>query len=97
MAKRKPVSVFGSTSKKELEDVSKKIMEKTAKPATESKHSPTPRPKVTKKVPKIKEKLKTLYLKEQKHQEAKINAARRGMKLNEYAEYLIDKDTAELS
>lgn len=99
MAKaRKPVSVFGSTSKEELESVSKKIMAKTAKPAVEPKHAPTPPKKrtVKKKVEEVKVKLKTLYIPEDKHQEAKINAARRGMKLNEYAAWLVSKDTKEL-
>lgn len=96
--RKKPVSVFGSTSKKELEDVSKKIMAKTAKPTAEPKHSPTPSRTTPKKEKKevANVKLRTLYISEEKHQEAKINAARRGMKLKEYAAWLVSRDTKEL-
>ena len=86
MAKKKTNSILDSSTE-ELKNIGKSIMKQA-----EAKKQP-PKPKST---PTEKSRDKALYVSVDKHQQARIQAAKRNMKIKEYITFLIDEDEKHL-
>ena len=94
MAKKRSGNILDA-SNEELKNIGKTIMKK----AEEKKEAPAPKPqKKAKPKPQVKPKSqekgrdKMLYVAPEIHKEARIQAARRDMKLKEYITFLILED-----
>lgn len=86
MAKKRqqPKSAFDNTSKEELSQVGKNILNKAE--GKEAAPSSTP------KKPVRKTKNKLIYVSEETHQQARIQAAQKNMSIKEYITYLIESN-----
>jgi predicted HicB family RNase H-like nuclease len=86
MAKKRqqPKSAFDNTSKEELSQVGKNILNK----AEGKEVTPSPIPKK----PVRKTKNKFIYVSEETHQQARIQAAQSNMNIKEYVTHLIERD-----
>ena len=88
MAKKRLGNILDA-SNEELQNIGKSIMgNKTV--AVEKKPAPRVAPKIEE--PEIKERDKMLYVTSSIHQNARVQAARRNMKLKEYITFLIQED-----
>lgn len=86
MAKKKIGNILDSSTE-ELKNIGKKIMQK-AEVVNKPVSTPTK--------PKDEGRDKALYVSPSKHQEARVQAAKRNMKIKEYITFLIDSDKENL-
>ena len=92
MAKKRKSIFDTTTSDNEIKDVALSVQKEALQPAKEVV-APSPKKKRETK----ERKLMHLYVDNEHHRQAKINATIRGMKLGEYMEWLIDKDRESLN
>jgi hypothetical protein len=93
MAKQRKSIFDTQTSEKDIKSAAKEVQEKSIDKIPEKREViEKTKPKTKPKSKKKDEKLMHLYVHETPHTTAKLNAIKRGKKLGEYIEWLINND-----